>query len=140
MKIQKFNKNKTYSVDQIIKISEIRNEIQKLKDKFNSEISELKEPLIDFLVFEPELLEDPETVLDESEAKFWSIRKIDKTNKYYDNVPKDKIIEVIFWPNCDEGYDDESLASDWFSREDIENFIEFMKNRDAYKAAKKYNL
>jgi hypothetical protein len=143
MKIKKFNDNEQFSYNDIMKVAELKEEVDKLKKELKYNLKELNEPLINFIKLNPELLEDIDMIEDiDQDAKIWSIRKIDHTSEYYKhfNISKDKTLEVIFWPNAGENYDDDDLESAWLSKEDIENLVEFLKNPNMYKDAKQYNL
>jgi hypothetical protein len=140
MKIKKFNEN--ISSDWTIKLDKLakfETEIEKMKNELKQHRREIFPFLADYLILNPQLQEDQDIEMDEMEITVEIFRNVDQNLPYYQTAPKDAVYEIVYYP--DEQYaDDEELKSAYMNKSDVEDFNIFIKDQEAYKDAKKYNL
>jgi hypothetical protein len=127
MKIQRFDEKKLIpkenwtfgKFDDIINLEE---EINKLESEYERYIKELNYYLIEYLKIHPELIFFGKSL----HPKIGKISRSPVYPTYYLDV------------ECNLGY--QSVCSSSFTKENVEDLLEFIKNPELYKTANKYNL
>lgn len=135
MKIRKYNENTiNFSFEDLILNYRRLDALLKF-DK------ECKKLMLDYLILNPNLQEDPELELD-MDGFVFSINMIDSNNAYYGlmkkNTSSGKVIEINYW--IDANHDRDELLSAWLSEDDVKDFIEYVKNPELYRSTKKFNV
>lgn len=140
MKILKFNENTNdLSSDWSIQDFENMKILQEKANIINNELDSMKgqvlKELMDFIILTPEVREYVDEDIDEDEAVATDVEIIE--NRQYTHT-KGKYLEVMYKKNS-YVYDDEQQFA-YFTKQQTLDFIEYMKDPEVYKNAKKYNL
>lgn len=133
MKIKKFNENigQNWSFDKFEELSNLQKQLRKINN-------ELEVYLKEYIFLHPELTEDGEL---EDEIKIVEINVLDRNDPRFSKykLEPDDYLEVVFIIANQRNAKWQPLSA-WFNKENVEDFLIFMQDPEAYKDAKKYNL
>ena len=123
MKINRFNESSSmlkepWNAEKIEKIRVFKKEIRKLDGEF-------EEILQEYLLLNPQIGEEPNIIDNDTSVVDYDFRE----NKYCKLV-----INYYAEP------DDEDVSEACITHKQYEDFLDFLKDKDLYKNAKKYNL